>query len=354
MRAARQTLTALQKTLDRDRIYVKGHAPAGQPGTAPSTVRILTWNIGRGYQPARIAEAIRQINPDIACLQEVDWGNVRTGSLDVLQHLADQCGMLGLYGIEFIELESHRRSARLAGGGATGNAILTRLAPASTFRIELPSALDWEHGETNATLPTSLRWRMRREPRIGRRFGIGVELGLGERRLVVASLHLEDKHGGVANRWRQFGAARDAVDRRGGAGAIRVIAGDFNTFGNRVAQLFVGKAETTGAGMPPGMSETQWWRSKLLPSTGYADRFPPASVDVLGDAAISRQAGLDCDAGRQRRRLSASVNFHRPITGRCGWILKLADAQHRRRSNFVSSVAEVVELHGKIGDGFLD
>ena len=326
MRAAPGVLTALQKGLDRDRIHVKGSVPAERRDAAPATIRILTWNIGRGYEPARIAEAIAAINPDIACLQEVDWGNARTGSLDVLQFLADRSGMLGLYGVEFLELESHRRSARLAGGGATGNALLTRFAPASAFRIDLPSALDWEYGETNPTLPASLRWRMRREPRIGRRFGIGMELVLGARRLVVASLHLEDKHGGVANRWRQFGAARDAIGRRGGASAVRVIAGDFNTFGSPLAQFFVGKEETTEPGMPAGISETQWWRSKLLPSTGYADPFPPAtwtfSVTRLFRVKldwITTQGGsvANCGIG------PFSSSDHRPI-----WIdLELADPQ---------------------------
>ena len=73
----------------------------------------MTWNIGRGYAPANIAETIRQFRPDIACLQEVDWGNERTGRRDVLADLAEQLGMLGLFGIEFIELQSPKTSCPL-------------------------------------------------------------------------------------------------------------------------------------------------------------------------------------------------------------------------------------------------
>ena len=130
----------------------------------------MTWNIERGYAPSNIAETIRQIRPDIACLQEVDWGNERTGNRDVLADLAEQLGMLGLFGIEFIELQSQRRGARLAGGGVTGNAVLTRFEPVSAFRLSLPPCLDWERGATSMDLPTRLRRRIAREPRLGQRF----------------------------------------------------------------------------------------------------------------------------------------------------------------------------------------
>ena len=78
--------------------------------------------------------------------------------------------------------------------------------------------------------------------------------------------------------------------------------------------------------MPPGISETQWWRSKLLPSTGYADPFPPTawtfSVTPLFRVKldwIATHGGsvVDCGVG------PFASSDHRPI-----WIdLKLADAQ---------------------------
>ena len=79
--------------------------------------------------------------------------------------------MLGLYGIEFLELRSPRRPQKLAGGGATANALLTRFEPVSTFRIDLPAPFHWQDDAENSMLPGRVRRCIRREPRIGSRFG---------------------------------------------------------------------------------------------------------------------------------------------------------------------------------------
>ena len=198
------SLTEFQASLDFGRVYLKGRPPVPASQAAPDRIRIMTWNIGRGYETQRIASTIRELCPDVACLQEVDWGNERTGGHDVLAALAEQTGMLGLFGIEFLELNSPQRAARSAGGGVTGNAVLTRFEPAATFRLPLPPCLDWEHDASNPRLPARVRSRILREPRIGQRFGLGVEIALGRRRLIACSLHLEDKFGGVSDARRNI------------------------------------------------------------------------------------------------------------------------------------------------------
>jgi hypothetical protein len=51
-------LTDFQKKLDFDRIYVKG-SPSPRPfPIVKDSIRILSWNIARGHQPARIASAL--------------------------------------------------------------------------------------------------------------------------------------------------------------------------------------------------------------------------------------------------------------------------------------------------------
>lgn len=111
-------LTLFQRALDPRHIYVKESGPVA-PRTG-SCFRILSWNIGRGYDPERIGATIAAIAPDIACLQEVDWGCARTDGRDVLRVLAERTGMLGLSGIEFIEVNTPSRPRLLAGGGVTG------------------------------------------------------------------------------------------------------------------------------------------------------------------------------------------------------------------------------------------
>lgn len=266
--AAPPDLTAFQHSLDFGRIYIKGAASSRD---WPRTLRILSWNIERGYAPRRLAEMLLAIQPDIACLQEVDWGNERTGSADVLGFLAQATRMQGFYGIEFVELATPWRGARLAGGGVTGNALLTRFEPAAAFRIELPASLDWCEGAHSIGLPGRVRRSLRREPRIGRRFGIGAAFRIGDRRLRVCSLHLEDKFGGIAGRWAQYQAAVAALGADGGE--ARVIAGDFNTFDSRLARLLTRDGDATALGKPAGMTEAAYWRTSLLPRTGYMDPF---------------------------------------------------------------------------------
>jgi endonuclease/exonuclease/phosphatase family metal-dependent hydrolase len=137
-------LTEFQRLLEMDRIYIKGDFSRLRAFGGTETMRLMKWNIERGRYPETIVRTIVQIRPDIVCLQEVDWGNTRTQSRDVLGYLAERTGMIGLFAFEFLEIESPGRPRQLAGGGATGNALLTRFAPTKASRLVLPACLDWE------------------------------------------------------------------------------------------------------------------------------------------------------------------------------------------------------------------
>jgi hypothetical protein len=169
-------LTDFQRSLSLDRIYVKGKVRVPQSGFDRGNIRILSWNIEHGRNPAQIAETIAVAGPDSACLQEVDWGNERTGSVDVLEIVARHTGMQGLYTVEFLEVPSPLRRSHFKGGGATGNAVLTRLQSMSAFRIDLPISVDWHPQADRSDMPSSVRRRIRREPRIGRRCALGADL----------------------------------------------------------------------------------------------------------------------------------------------------------------------------------
>lgn len=312
-----RALTAFQRTLELGRIYAKRPR---QPlaGVAPGRpVRILAWNIGRGFAPERIADTIHGLQPDIACLQEVDWGNRRTGGRDVLQIVAERTGMLGLYGIEFLEVPAPGRPRRLAGGGATGNALLCRIEPKACFRIEPPSELDWEHAAEDRKLPPRVRARVRRERRIGRRFALAAEFDFGGARFVVASVHFEDKLGGTSGRFRQFQSIVEAIDaRRRNSDATVVVAGDFNTFDSAVARLVTPDTDATALGRPKGTSEAAWWKRALLPPTGFADPFHVAAWTFRVPAVF--RAKLDWITVRNGRVRDCgsgpfSSSDHRPI-----------------------------------------
>ena len=309
-------MTTLQRLLDLGRIYRKGRAALPAEPAVQRTFRVVTWNIGRGYRPDRVVEVLENLRPDVACLQEVDWGNQRTRSVDVLEEIAGRTGMLGLLGIEFLELDTPERCDRLGGGGATGNAFLTRLEPRLTFRVPLPACVDWRLGAENPSLPKFTRRRLRREPRLGERFGIGMELTIGKRTILVCSLHLEDKHGGLAGRWSQYMAAVKSLESRGIEDAIHVIAGDFNTFDNWIARLVSGDTDAMSLGKPPSRREAEWWRDHLLPTTGYRDPFQ--TTDWTFSATRFFRAKLDWITVRGSRVQDFGIgpfasSDHRPI-----------------------------------------
>jgi endonuclease/exonuclease/phosphatase family metal-dependent hydrolase len=271
-------LTEFQRGLQFDRLYSKRPRSVMPSVRTGGTLRLMTWNIGRGHDPERIADEIRRIGPDIVCLQEVDWNNQRTGSRDVLQVLVDRTNMLGLFGIEFLELQAPARARRLAGGGVTGNALLCRVAPTRSFRIELPPAVDWQRDAENRLLPLRVRRRLHCEPRIGGRFGLAAEFAFDDARLIVCSVHFEDKYGGSKARFGQFQSVCHAIESDAGStGATAVIAGDFNTFDCARARLLVPDSDATALGRPRNTTEAEWWQRTLLPSTGFSDPFARAA-----------------------------------------------------------------------------
>ena len=231
-------------------------------------LRILAWNIERGVDPASLAAYINELKPDLVCLQEVDWGNQRTNNTDVLDLLARSTSMMGLLGVEFVEIESRHRPQAWAGGGIEGNAILTRIRPKRSFRVELPIAFDW------ANPPASHQEITRREPRIGRRFALCVEFDYFGKPLIVCSTHFEDKAGGVAGRFAQFKTLATTIDSLTSNNAISIIAGDFNSLENWLTSISRGHVPATALNKPWYTSECRWWKERLLPETGYQDPLP--------------------------------------------------------------------------------
>jgi endonuclease/exonuclease/phosphatase family metal-dependent hydrolase len=100
--------------------------------TAPA--RLMTYNIHRcvgldgKHSPERIAETIRESDPDIVALQEVEVGHVRTARMDQPRVLAEKLGMQFLY-----HPARERREERF------GNAILSRLPLRSVRTALLPT-----------------------------------------------------------------------------------------------------------------------------------------------------------------------------------------------------------------------
>jgi endonuclease/exonuclease/phosphatase family metal-dependent hydrolase len=99
----------------------------------PQTLRVLCWNLHHGVggdgklDLPRIAKVIREENPDLVALQEVDKNCRRSGNVDQAAELAKLTGLKASYG-----------KAMDFDGGEYGQAILSKQAALSTKVHPLP------------------------------------------------------------------------------------------------------------------------------------------------------------------------------------------------------------------------
>lgn len=137
------------------------HPGSERPEQPSRPIKLLQWNIERGYQLAGIIEELRRIDADIISLQEVDVGCDRSGGADTGVAIAQALGLNYAFFCEFEELRSPLRDARSQGGGVHGNAILSKW-PFSELAVvrHRHHPVDWN----NPAHPLA-----RREPRRGER-----------------------------------------------------------------------------------------------------------------------------------------------------------------------------------------
>jgi len=174
-------------------------------------LRVLTYNVhkcigalDRQYHPERVRETIAHYDPDVVLLQEVDEMAARSNHHRQVDVLGD---MLGL---------RHRTwfpNVKLRGGGAYGNAILSRFPLTETRNIDL-------------TIPPKKR-RSVLHARYRVRVGNGVSLRGGKTRTV----HVYNFHLGLSGIERKM-QLRKFLDSHPFTGLHYltpiIIAGDFN------------------------------------------------------------------------------------------------------------------------------
>jgi hypothetical protein len=67
------------------------------PPAARETLRLLTFNIERGYRLPGIIDELRRVDADVLALQEVDVGCDRSGGLDTGAEIARALGLNMLF-----------------------------------------------------------------------------------------------------------------------------------------------------------------------------------------------------------------------------------------------------------------
>lgn len=171
-------------------ILTCGLLSAAEPA---AEIRVLCWNLHHGVGEdgkldlARIAALIKEQQPDVVALQEVDNKCRRSGSVDQAAELAKLTGMTGVFG-----------KAMDHDGGEYGQAILSKHPIGETKIHRLP-------GDG--------------EPRIG----FEALVTIGGKPLRMVSVHLD--HQQDQRRLKQA-EALDAALEKGGLPVI--LAGDFN------------------------------------------------------------------------------------------------------------------------------
>jgi endonuclease/exonuclease/phosphatase family metal-dependent hydrolase len=105
----------------------------GVSAELPKEIRVLTYNIDSGVGTdgkldlVRIAKVILAAKPDLVALQAVDQNTKRAGDVDQAASLGKLTGMEAIFS----------RAIDVAGGGAFGNAVLTKLPVRSHETVKL-------------------------------------------------------------------------------------------------------------------------------------------------------------------------------------------------------------------------
>lgn len=248
---------------------------------------------------AALADQIRDIDPDVIALQEVDLGQRRSGRLDQTAVLADLLGWDGhrfaaTYAGPVVGLRRRPRRSALtgraddvlgplrallgAGPAGFGNALLTRL-PVRAWRVARlgrgPAVLTRRGGgraldPRSYALSTSTMRNMI-AAQIDPADGVG-----GAGGLAVASTHLATRTGTAA---AQLAAAWAALAALPGP---HVLAGDLNLHAELLAPLGIARGLGEGATYPSGAPARRIDHILTDPWPTGADGLPVSAQEAVG------------------------------------------------------------------------
>jgi endonuclease/exonuclease/phosphatase family metal-dependent hydrolase len=236
--------------------------------------KLLFWNIERGYKVDQQTEYLKQVQPDIICLQEVDWGCERTDNRNIALEMAVRAGYKYVaFTTEFVEVEGTKEelpgsvrqtSKRIGkGGGVHGHAVLSKHPIKGVSSVKLHKMWhDWEGGKEKMS---------KKEPRQGQRIAQKIEIKVGDRTVTIYNAHLEDNTNTIGRlaQWDQI------VEDANGETNPKIITGDFNTYGHGLGRYmpknrpdFIGRTKKTGE------KDSDFWRR-----TEFDDKFEDPNTD---------------------------------------------------------------------------
>lgn len=239
-------------------------APApstARPSPARHRLKILSYNVhscigtDRRLDPARVAEVIAAVEPDIIGLQELDVGRSRTGGIDQAHAIAS-----------LLQMEFHFHAALNVAEEQYGDAILTALPARKVKGASLPS-----HGEQRGAL-----W---------------VEIEAGEHKLQVFNTHLGLLGG---DRMRQIGEilGESWMGAPDCQGKPKILIGDFNAIPLTATYKAVAR-QMADAPLLSGMKPRATFPSRLpllrIDHVFVSSEITPIATQVVS-TPLSRQA----------------------------------------------------------------
>ena len=239
---------------------------------AKDSVRVMAWNIERGYRLASVIASLRHEAADVLLLSEVDVGCARSQMVDVGAEIAAALGMCLVFATEKIRV-NESASEDLVGDadaydGVEGLAILSSFDVVDAKAVFLPDASKKNDPRKQrlALRATCLPFREASAPPVD---------------IVVAHL---DAFAGRSSRVDQFAPILDDWRIRKSQGRPTVIGGDFNTHNHGVTCMHPGmmgddfflKRLWRGAKLQPlswGQTEAEWWQAAVFDDTSLVDPF---------------------------------------------------------------------------------
>jgi endonuclease/exonuclease/phosphatase family metal-dependent hydrolase len=255
-------------------------------------LKIVSWNIERGYFPDQSCHFLRSLDADVYLLTELDRGNKRTRGVDMFDRIQQALDMAGFFALEFVEHESIWRSIIRQGGpggGTHGNAIYARL-PMDNYRVvSLPTndRLTWQ----GTTIVPELF-----EPRSGGRNAQLFELTLGDRSITFINTHIENWRCDWNHRKLQLSSALSSANS-----PDILIAGDFNPLGGVVKTIM---------GLNPVNEEVIELRA-FLESHDLHDPFSNGDYTMFSWGTRSKFDWLACSSGL---KVISKTNLRTPLS----------------------------------------
>jgi endonuclease/exonuclease/phosphatase family metal-dependent hydrolase len=202
--------------MSMDHIETGTFADVSVVSNPPDVIRVVSWNIARGFRLDGITEFLLNNKADLIILQETDRNSRRTSYRNIAREISQKLGMNYAFGIEFHELSQGSQQSPAYHGQTTLSP--WPISKNRILRFQKQSKF-WPPYWWLPNLPFLQR-------RLGGRMALLTYISIGNRTLAVYNLHLESR-GDDSLRCGQLNEFLEHANRHS-LNLPVIAAGDFN------------------------------------------------------------------------------------------------------------------------------